>query len=69
MFARPPGESIESLAVERIGSEPVVVVADAKLPLGGVSGIKIESLKDESRILMNRPRSMARKHAKYEADR
>ena len=54
----PPGESIDSLAVRNIGSEPVVIVADAKHPLGKAQGITIESLENESWILMNRPRSI-----------
>ena len=54
----PPGESLESLAVRTIGREPVVVVADASHPLRDAARIRIESLKEESWILMNRPRSI-----------
>ncbi len=54
----PPDESVEALAVRSIGSEPVVIVADAKHPLGSVSTVDIRSLTDESWILMNRPRSI-----------
>ena len=51
-------ESLESLAVTPIGSEPVIIVADANHPLRGATGIELESLKEESWILMNRPRSI-----------
>jgi DNA-binding transcriptional LysR family regulator len=54
----PPGESLESLAVARIGREPLVIVADANHPRAGGAGIKLQGLKDESWILMNRPRSI-----------
>lgn len=54
----PQGESIESLVVRSIGVEPVVIVADAKHPLSEVGGLRIESLENESWILMNRPRSI-----------
>jgi DNA-binding transcriptional LysR family regulator len=54
----PPGESVETLAVRTIGSEPVVVVVSNNHPLCDFKDIRMESLENESWILMNRPRSL-----------
>ena len=54
----PPAESLESLAQRTIGTEPVVIVADAAHPLRDVAAISLRDLSEESWVLMNRPRSI-----------
>ncbi|MEM1436347.1 MAG: LysR family transcriptional regulator [Pseudomonadota bacterium] len=54
----PPGESVESLAVRRISSEPVVILAGKGHRHSERAGIGIEALKDDAWILINRPRSI-----------
>lgn len=54
----PPGESLESLAVFSISSEPIVIVSSPKNPLASERNITLQSLETASWILMNRPRSI-----------
>lgn len=54
----PPGESVESLAVKPLADQPIVIVAGRAHPLFELGHHESPNLRDESWIVMNRPRSI-----------